>query len=214
MNNLSKRLKCITEFVDKEDCLVDVGCDHGLLSIYLVKNKKAKKVIASDININALNSAINNISNEGIDIETVLSDGIKDVDLKGIDTLVIAGMGTSTIKHILSEKDRIKNIKKIIIQSNNDHEMLRRYMNEIGYYLENELYVLDRRKWYVTSCFMKSEKKNNEDTLKYGLLNNSKFNQFLIESKLLILDKIPITSIEAREKIIKEIDELKRTVCK
>ena len=61
---------------------------------------------------------------------------------------------------------------------------------------------------------MKSEKKNNEDTLKYGLLNNSKFNHFLIESKLLILDKIPITSIEAREKIIKEIDELKRTVCK
>ena len=214
MSSLSKRLKTITEFLNKDDSLVDVGCDHGLLSIYLIENNLVKKVIASDVNANALSSAINNISKANLDIETVLSDGIREVDLNGINTLVIAGMGASTIRHILSDGDRLKNIDKIITQSNNDHEMLREFMNKIGYYLDNELYVLDKGKWYVTSSFVKSNKKNNKSIIKYGLLNNKEYNQYMIDSKEAILDKIPFSSIEARELLIKEIEELKRTICK
>ena len=62
MSKLSKRLESLALLVDKKDQLVDVGCDHGLLSIYLVQNNLCKKVIASDVNQNALNSAIKNIS--------------------------------------------------------------------------------------------------------------------------------------------------------
>ena len=116
MNKLSNRLKAIVKFVDQKDSIVDVGCDHGYLSIYLVENKLVKKVIASDINQNALNSAINNIKKSNLDIETVLSDGIKDVNLKGINTLVISGMGTSTILHILSDSNKLKNINKLLLQ--------------------------------------------------------------------------------------------------
>ena len=61
MSKLSKRLESLALLVDKKDQLVDVGCDHGLLSIYLVQNNLCKKVIASDVNQNALNSAIKNI---------------------------------------------------------------------------------------------------------------------------------------------------------
>ena len=32
---ISKRLKAITEFIDKDDKVVDIGCDHALLDIYL-----------------------------------------------------------------------------------------------------------------------------------------------------------------------------------
>ena len=214
MSSISKRLKTIIEFLNKDDSLVDVGCDHGLLSIYLTENNLVKKVIASDVNANALSSAINNISKANLDIETILSDGIRDVDLNGINTLVIAGMGASTIKHILSDGDRLKKIDKIITQSNNDHEMLREFMNKIGYYLDNELYVFDKGKWYVTSCFVKSNKKNSKSVIKYGLLNNKEYNQYMIDGKEAILDKIPFSSIEARELLIKEIEELKRTICK
>ena len=35
---LSKRLKAITEFVDKEDRIIDIGCDHALLDIYIKEN--------------------------------------------------------------------------------------------------------------------------------------------------------------------------------
>ena len=175
MSNLSKRLKTIIEFLNKEDSVVDVGCDHGLLSIYIKENEIVKKVIASDVNPNALASAIKNINEANIDIQTVLSDGIRDVDLSGINTLVIAGMGTSTIKHILADTDKLKHINKIVTQSNNDHEMLRSFMNDIGYYLSNELYIFDKGKWYVTSCFVKDTKKNSKSVLKYGLLNNNEY---------------------------------------
>ena len=30
----SKRLKAICEFVDKDDKIIDIGCDHGLLDIF------------------------------------------------------------------------------------------------------------------------------------------------------------------------------------
>ena len=32
---LSKRLKAISEFIDNEDRIIDIGCDHALLDIYL-----------------------------------------------------------------------------------------------------------------------------------------------------------------------------------
>ena len=37
--------------------VVDVGCDHGLLSIYIYLNKKNVSVIASDINEKPLKEA-------------------------------------------------------------------------------------------------------------------------------------------------------------
>lgn len=212
MTRISKRLKALVKFVDKKDSLVDVGCDHGLLSIYLTENDLVKKVIASDINPNALNSAINNIKRRNLSIETVLSDGIKDVNLRGVNTLVISGMGTTTVLHILGDKKRLKNIKRIIIQSNNDHELLRTKLNEIGYYLEDESYVLDKGKWYVTCCFIKSDEKNEEAVLKYGLLNNDDYNNYLVSYEEGIIKKIPWSSIGPKLKARKRLNNLKKAI--
>lgn len=214
MTRISKRLKAIAEFVTSKDSLVDVGCDHGLLSIYLIENKMVKKVIASDINQNALNSAIKNISSRKLDIETVLSDGISNVNLKGINTLVISGMGTSTILHILEDEKKIKNIKKLIIQSNNDHEMLRRNLNDKGYYLEEETYTLDKNKWYVTCKFVQSDKNNNEEILKYGFLDNEQYNKYILTYEKSILKKIPWTSIKAKLKALKKYKGLNKAISK
>lgn len=214
MNKLSNRLKAIVKFVDKKDSIVDVGCDHGYLSIYLTENKLVKKVIASDINQNALNSAINNIKKSNLDIETVLSDGIKDVNLKGINTLIISGMGTSTILHILSDGSKLKNINKLLLQSNNDHEDLRRNLNKIGYYLEDETYTFEKGKWYVTCKFIKSNDKNDEDVIKYGLLNNNGYNEYLLKYEDNIIKKIPWKSFKAKIKAILKYNKLKKTISK
>ena len=214
MNKLSNRLKAIVKFVDKKDSIVDVGCDHGYLSIYLVENKLVKKVIASDINQNALNSAINNIKKSNLNIETVLSDGIKDVNLKGINTLVISGMGTSTILHILSDNSKLKNINKLLLQSNNDHEYLRRNLNKIGYYLEDEIYTFDKGKWYVTCKFVKSLQTNTEEVIKYGLLNNNEYNEYLLRYEENIVKRIPWSSFKAKIKAILKYNKLKRTISK
>ena len=214
MNKLSNRLKAIVKFVDKKDSIVDVGCDHGYLSIYLVGNKLVKKVIASDINQNALNSAIYNIKKSNLDIETVLSDGIENINIKGINTLVISGMGTSTILHILSDSNKLKNINKLLLQSNNDHEELRRNLNNIGYYLEDESYTFDKGKWYVTCKFIKSDNKNSEDVIKYGLLNNDEYNDYLLNYENKIVKRIPWKSFRAKINAILKYNKLKRTISK
>ena len=53
MIRLSKRLKCIASYVSDGMNIVDIGCDHALLDIYLCQVKKDIKIIASDINQNA-----------------------------------------------------------------------------------------------------------------------------------------------------------------
>ena len=214
MNKLSHRLKAIVRFVDKKDCIVDVGCDHGYLSIYLTEKKLVKKVIASDINQNALNSAINNIKKYNLNIETVLSDGIKDINLKNINTLVISGMGTNTILHILEDTTKLKNINKLLLQSNNDYELLRKNLNDIGYFLEDETYTFEKGKWYVTCKFIKSEEKNSSETIKYGLLNNKEYNKYLLSYEKNIVDKIPLKSFKAKIQAIKRYNELKKTISK
>lgn len=214
MTRISKRLKAITSYVAKDDKVVDVGCDHGLLSIYLIENNLVSKVIASDVNENALKNAISNIEKRNLHIKTVLSDGIEKIDLKDINTLIISGMGTSTILHILYDNKKLKKINKLIIQANNDHYILRENLNEKGYYLKEESYTYDKNKWYVTSLFVKSDNKNTIDVLKYGFLNNEDYNDYLLKKNYEILKKIPFSSFKAKFNRFKEIRNIKKAIYK
>ena len=199
MTNLSKRLASLVSFFNDKDRVVDVGCDHGYLSIYLKENNLVESIIASDVNENALNVAKENIKECGLDIPTVLSDGIDNVD--------ITGMGTATILHILEDGNKLKQINKIIIQSNNNHDILRRQMNKRGYYLSEEVAVYDRGKWYLSMLFIKSGKKNTDLELEYGLLNNRDYVRFLIDKYTRINNRIP--DLEDREENNKKIYHLK-----
>ena len=37
MNKLSKRLEVVSGYIQDNTKIIDIGCDHGLLSIYLAK---------------------------------------------------------------------------------------------------------------------------------------------------------------------------------
>lgn len=211
MTKLSNRLKSLALFVDKNDSLVDIGCDHALLSIYLTKNQLCKKVIASDINVNALSNAKKNIKKSNLNIETILSDGLKKIDTSFVNALIISGMGTSTISHILSDKEKLKTIDKLIIQSNNEHESLRRNLNLLGYYLKEENIIFEKDKWYVTCLFIKSKKLNTLEELKYGFLNNAEYNNYLLNKHKTILRHIPLFSLEKLKKY-KSYCQLKKAI--
>ena len=124
---ISNRLKTVASFVLDNSYVIDVGCDHALLSIYLVKNKKNIKVIASDINELPLKGARENIKKYEVEdlITIVKQDGIEAID-KNVDTIILSGMGTSTILDVVfRDKNKLKNIKRIIVSSNNDYYDLR-----------------------------------------------------------------------------------------
>ena len=183
MNKLSKRLKVVADYVEDNSKVIDIGCDHGLLSIYLVNNKKNIKVIASDINDNALSSARSNIKECKLEdkIDIRLGRGLEVVSPEEIDTIVIAGMGSNTIVGILKyAKDKLKYVDNIIIQSNTDLYFLRKNITRLGYYIEDETLVEDKNIIYTVIKFKKGIRRYNYKELYLGpILINKKDKLFI-----------------------------------
>ena len=171
MSKLSKRLEVVANYIQDNSKIVDIGCDHGLLSIYLAEKYENIKIIASDINKNALSSAIKNIKNTNLEnrIETRLGSGLEVISPEEIDTVVIAGMGANTIIGILKySQNKLVNVKNIIVQSNTDLYFLRKNITSIGYYIEDETLVEDKNIIYTVIKFTKGRKKYNYKELYLG----------------------------------------------
>src|SRR5574344_332090 len=103
---LSKRLLEISKLIPKEANVIDIGCDHALLDIYLTLNND-NKCIASDISEKVIQNANKNIKKYNLTdkIETIVSDGIKNIQIKNNSVIVISGMGTHTIIDIVKNID-------------------------------------------------------------------------------------------------------------
>lgn len=193
MNNLSLRLKEIANYVPDNIKMVDVGCDHALLDIYLYKNRKNIKIIASDVNENALEQAKKNIKKYKLDnaIETRISNGLNNIDKNEIDTIVISGMGAHTIVGILHMNlNKLVNVNNIVIQSNNHIDFLRKKITELNYYIEAEKLVKDNNIIYTIIHFKKGKKRYNKKELYFGPYLLKENSNLFIEKNKQDLDKL------------------------
>ncbi len=213
---LSRRLESIKSFLKKNDKVVDVGCDHGYLSIEVFENKLCQSVIATDINESALDRAKKNIREKNLPIRTILTDGLKNISTKDYDTVVISGMGTNTILHILDNEEKIKSVKKIILQSNNNRVKLREELNKLGFYLTDENIVYENKKYYITMLYIKSNEKNTKEEIKYGIIKKEHFAyyNYVITSYENIISKLPLKRFKERHALKKSIKELKKLMKK
>ncbi len=209
---ISKRLKEIASLVDDNTSIIDIGCDHALLDIFLVLNKELKKVVASDNKKEPLNSALANIKKYHLEdrIELSLSDGLTNIS-SDIDTVIISGMGGELIKEILDPK-YLKNVNTLILSPQSDIYEVRVYLNEIGYKFVDERIILDQGKYYIIMKLIKKQETLNYEQLKYGpiLLKNKneiffEYYNNALKEKINILDKVPE---KIKEELNEEIDEL------
>jgi tRNA (adenine22-N1)-methyltransferase len=148
---LSPRLQACCNFVVPGDRVADIGCDHGYLGIYLLKNNIASKVIASDINEGPLQCAVRNSEKYGVrdKIDFYLSDGVAKIP-RDFDTLVCAGMGADTMVSILSAAPWLKDEKyRLILQCQSKTPMLRQYLSESGWRITEEAVLRDGRFLYT-----------------------------------------------------------------
>ncbi|MDE6141170.1 MAG: class I SAM-dependent methyltransferase, partial [Bacilli bacterium] len=147
---ISSRLKSLIKYVECKDKIIDIGCDHALLDIYLVKNKVVDSLIVSDVHEGAINAGIANIKKNRLSqkIDARLGNGLEVLRAEDdINTILISGMGTSTILNILHDP-YLDKIEKLILQSNNDHFELRSKVISLGFYIEAEEYFVDNKKNY------------------------------------------------------------------
>ena len=168
--NISKRLRVISDFISDNSFILDIGCDHALVDIYTVLNKKDVKAIASDIKEGPLSYAKDNVRKYGVSnkVTVVLGDGFSSYR-KGVDTVIMSGLGSTTIVDILNRgASCLKDISKLIISSNNDYYFLRKSICDLGFYISNETIVYDKNKYYPIMVFEKGKSDYNDYELKYG----------------------------------------------
>ena len=204
---INKKLKAIASFINTQDTVVDIGCDHAYLAIYLKENKLCKNVYASDINENALNIAKHNIKEHNLDIETILSDGFKSIHNPNIDTAVISGMGTNSILDIIRYAPQ--NINKYILCSHNNLDILRKKLYEHKLYIESEIAIYEHKKYYVIMLVTKNYQKENRLSLKYGRSNDKEYLSYLLKKEQEVLNRIPKRKIKKRLKHLKNTWDLK-----
>jgi tRNA (adenine22-N1)-methyltransferase len=197
---LSKRLQAVASFIKPTDKVIDIGCDHGYLGIYLAKEKLCQKVLLTDNKETALKNAQVNIKKYQVNVATILSDGLTAIPYQNYNTITISGMGTSTILKILRPLNKENNINKLIVQSNNDLALLRKEINKLGYYLKDETTIKDKNIWYIICSFYKGRRNIDYSTILFGLKKSDKllYYQSLFNEYINLLKLIPHRKIIER----------------
>lgn len=148
---LSERLRSLTDMVSHGNRVVDVGCDHGFLSIYLVQHGISPKVLAMDVRKGPLSGAKEHIAEHGMGnyIETRLSDGLREYQAGEADSLVCAGMGGKLMMKILTEsEEKAKALDELILQPQSELPVFRRFLKAEGYVTLDENILCEEGKYY------------------------------------------------------------------
>lgn len=167
---INDRLKTIGDLVSANSFCLDVGCDHAFLDIYLVKNNRGIKAIASDVLEGPLKHARENIKKEGLEnkIEVRLGDGL-DTYSDEVDTVIISGMGGRNMIGIFKKNIKVlKKIDTIIVSPNNYQEDVKRFLCKNGFIIDNEIMVKEKKFIYQIIKFVKGKKRYSKKEYFFG----------------------------------------------
>lgn len=162
----TKRIQILCGHLRAAETFADVGCDHGYMSEYMLKNDLCKTLYFSDISKGSLEKAKRRLSKyiaEGRAIG-VLGNGFYGIP-KTTEEVLIAGMGGSEIVDILSHEKYGFLPKYFVFQPMLDGEKLRRYLIENGAYLERDYTFVCEDKPY--DCIVGRHRKTGETAQEY-----------------------------------------------
>ncbi len=148
---LSERLMAVARMVTRGNVACDTGCDHGYVSIYLVREKICPKAIAMDLRPGPLSRAGEHIAMYGFGdyIETRLSDGVDALQPKEADTLILAGMGGRLMESIITGgMSKISLMKELVLQPQSEIPMFRKFLRKKGFITCRENMIFEDGKFY------------------------------------------------------------------
>ena len=217
---INSRLKTIGDLVPLSSYPLDIGCDHALLSIYLVKEKGINKALASDNKSGPLKKAKENVNFYKVKdkVKLVEAEGLDSYE-EGIDTITISGMGGLNINKILDDnKKYLKNINTLILSPNNYSIAVKRKLTKLGYHIENEVLVKENNIIYEILVFKKGRKYYSYKKLFLGPILMTKqdnitkeYYKNILASKEALLQALPksfTNKIRVTKKEIKYLEEV------
>nr|WP_072537553.1 class I SAM-dependent methyltransferase [Anaerococcus mediterraneensis] len=220
-----KRLLDIISILDYNKKIIDVGTDHGLVPLYLAKNKISSDITATDISGPSLQKLIDRLDDDLSEIiKTKVTDGFIGLEKDHNQVAIIAGMGANTIVEIIDQSlDFAKNLDYMVLASNVNTKELRTYLVDHGFWIEKDFLSYEKNKYYdIIKTSYKGESKlgfeeyfygktdieNRSDILDQKLaIDNKKNKDFLEQIKKKSDDKKAIQRIEERLEAIRKVYE-------
>ncbi len=141
----------LADMVAPGNRLVDVGCDHGYLSIYLVREGVCPGALAMDIRKGPLACAEEHIMESGLGdyIEVRLSDGLAAYAEGEAETMVCAGMGGRLMEKILTDSmEKARRLQELILQPQSELQEFRAFLRKAGFTVVKENAVCEEGKYY------------------------------------------------------------------
>ncbi|NLM51487.1 MAG: SAM-dependent methyltransferase [Firmicutes bacterium] len=163
---LTPRLQAIAELIPPGSVVADIGTDHAYLPVYLLQEQICGQAIAADVKEAPLAQAQETVAafncHQKIDLR--LGDGLdvlKEED--GVDTIVIAGLGGRTIVRILAKgQEKLKGIKRLILQPMNESGCLRLYLAKNGFAIVAEKLVTEGKRLYEIILAMPGQEREKD----------------------------------------------------
>ena len=167
--SLDARLGTIYDMLGQVDSVADIGTDHGYLGARLLADGRANRVQFLDISEMSLNKARRLMERLGFLPQSTFAvgDGAQALQYPP-DAVVIAGMGGSTIAHILREGRSGLHPARILMQPNVAIDEVRRALCEIGYRIDDERVVRAAGRFYVIISAVPGEAAYDEKQLQIG----------------------------------------------
>ena len=146
---LPPRLQAIADWVRDGAILADVGTDHALLPLDLLRRGRIRAAIATDINEEPLRRAQANAKAREEDrIRFFLCDGLAAVEPGEADCVVIAGLGGENIADILRRADWLREGVQLLLQPMSRAEVLHRELRNMGFRVLRERLAEDTGRVY------------------------------------------------------------------
>lgn len=143
MMKLSPRLQKIADLVASAK-VADIGTDHAFLPVWLARERRMEKLIATDLNSGPLAIAAKKIVDSGCSdlIELRQGSGLACLAPDEVDEIVIAGMGGELIADILAKDFPVaKRTRCLILQPMSKSAELRTFLNQQGFSFTEEVLV-------------------------------------------------------------------------
>lgn len=222
MIKLSKRLRAIVNFCDKNKIIADIGTDHGFVPNFLYEEDINRKIIATDISLNSLNKAIefSELRGNKGKIEHIVCNGLEKIP--PVDQIIIAGMGGILISKILDRDfEKARQAEKLILQPMQQVDYLRKFLYDKGFKILDEKIVFEDNKFFhiIVANYKAIKEEYRDIDLKVSkLLRNRKdkdlieFLKYLINYNIFIIENIEgssTRSIYKKNKLREENIELK-----
>lgn len=197
-----KRLLDIINILDSNKKVIDVGTDHGLVPLYLAKNKLSTDITATDISKPSLQKLVDKLDDDlSKIIKTKVTDGFKGLESEEGQVAIIAGMGANTIIEIIEGSlDFAKNLDYMILASNVNTYELRNFLNDHGFYIEKDFLSYENRKYYdILKVYYGKNQDLDFEEYYYGLTD--------IENKSTLLREKLAIDKEKNQGFLEEIKE-------